>query len=186
MTDEAILDLYWSRSETAIRETDRAYGGYFRSVAHGLLRDRRDAEETVSDTYLKAWNVIPPQRPNHLKGFLGRIVRQLSLNRLEQNTAQKRGAGQYELLLDELAECIPETDAGEDLTELLALRDALNRFLQALPEEARTVFLRRYWYAQTVAEIGAACGMSQSKVKSMLLRTRDRLRQTLTEEGCWE
>ena len=104
MTDEKIIELYLARAEAAIEETDRAYGRYFRSVAYGILWDEEDAEETVNDAYLKAWNIIPPERPNYLKAFLARITRQLSINRLEQNTAQKRGAGQYALILDELAE----------------------------------------------------------------------------------
>ena len=183
MKDEAIIELYWARSEAAIAETERAYGRYCRSVALGILRDDQDAEETVNDAYLKTWNSIPPERPNPLKGFLGRITRQLSINRLERNTAQKRGAGQYALALEELAECIPDRDSGTDLDDLTALRDALNRFLRELDPEPRRVFLRRYWHTQSVAEIAEACGMSQSKVKSMLLRTRNRLRIKLTEEG---
>ena len=183
MKDEAIIELFWARSEAAIDETDRAYGRYCHSIAYRILRVHEDAKETVNDTWLKAWNTIPPERPHHLKGFLGRITRQLSINRLERETAQKRGAGQYALALDELAECIPDRNLSEDLTDLTALRDALNRFLRGLSAEHRSVFLRRYWYAQSVAEIAAGCGMSESKVKSMLLRTRNRLRKMLTEEG---
>ena len=137
----------------------------------------------MNDTWLKAWDTIPPERPHYLKGFLGRITRQLSINRLEKETAQKRGAGQYALALEELAECIPDQSRGEDLADLTALRDALNRFLRSLPTEPRSVFLRRYWYAQSIAEIAVGCGMSESKVKSMLLRTRNKLRKALTEEG---
>lgn len=183
MKDEAIIELYWARSEAAIDETDRAYGRYCQSIAYGILRVQEDAEETVNDTWLKAWDTIPPERPHYLKGFLGRITRQLSINRLEKETAQKRGAGQYALALEELAECIPDQSRGEDLADLTALRDALNRFLRSLPVESRSVFLRRYWYAQSIAEIAAGCGMSESKVKSMLLRTRNKLRKALTEEG---
>ena len=183
MKDEAIIELFWARSEAAIHETDRAYGRYCQSIAYSILRVHEDAEETVNDTWPKAWDTIPPERPHHLKGFLGRITRQLSINRLERETAQKRGAGQYALALEELAECIPDQSRSEDLAELTALRDALNRFLRSLPTELRSVFLRRYWYAQSIAEIAAGCGMSESKVKSMLLRTRNKLRKLLTEEG---
>lgn len=183
MKDEAIIELFWARSEAAIHETDRAYGRYCQSIAYGILRVHEDAEETVNDTLLKAWDTIPPERPRYLKGFLGRITRQLSINRLEKETVQKRGAGQYALALEELAECIPDQSRGEDLADLTALRDALNRFLRSLPTEPRSVFLRRYWYAQSIAEIAAGCGMSESKVKSMLLRTRNKLRKALTEEG---
>ena len=183
MKDEAIIELYWARSEAAIAETDRVYGRYCRTVAYGILRDHEDAEECVNDAWLKAWGSMPPERPQRLKGFLARITRQLAIKRLERETAQKRGGGQYALALEELAECIPDGSRGEDLAELTALREALDRFLRGLAPEPRTVFLRRYWYAQSVAEIAAGCGMSESKVKSMLLRTRNRLRTALAEEG---
>jgi len=183
MTDEKIIELYWERSESAIEETDRAYGPYFRSVSYGILWNEEDAKETVNDTYLKAWNTIPPERPNHLKAFLARITRQLSINRLERNTAKKRGAGQYVLILDELAECIPDNDSGEDIADMTVLRDTLNRFLRSLSSESRTVFIRRYWYTYPIAEIAKSCGMSESKVKSMLMRTRNKLKMKLNEEG---
>lgn len=183
MTDEKIIELYWERSEIAVEETDRAYGRYFHSVAYGILWDYEDAKEMVNDTYLKAWNTIPPERPNHLKGFLGRITRQLSINRLEQNTAQKRGGGQYSLALDELAECIPDEDSGEDIADLTALRDTMNTFLRSLPPETRKVFIRRYWHTQSIGQIAKDFRMSESKVKSILMRTRNKLKKILTEEG---
>ena len=183
MTDERIVELYWERSEEAIEETDKAYGRYFHYIAYGILRDDGDSEETVNDTYLKAWNTIPPERPKHLKAFLGRITRQLSINRLEQNTAQKRGNGQYLLALDELDECIPDGDGGSDIGELTALRESLNRFLRSLPPEARRVFIRRYWHMHTVSEIADQFSMSESKVKSLLMRTREKLKKHLDKEG---
>ena len=182
MSDENIIELYWKRSEAAIQETERAYGRYVHAVAHGILRDEGDAEEIVNDTYLKAWNTIPPERPGYLKGFLARMTRQLAVNRLERNTAAKRGGGQYPLVLEELADCIPDRSA-EEYCEMTALRDALNGFLRALAPESRKVFLRRYWHIQTVAEIAGALSMSESKVKSMLMRTRNKLKKYLTEEG---
>ena len=136
MKDEAIIELYFARAEEAIRETELSYGQYCRSLAYGILRNHEDAEETVNDAYLKTWASIPPQRPANLKGFLGRITRQLSLNRLEKNTAAKRGGGTYALALDELAECIPGGN-GEDLADLTALRDVLNRFLYSLGREQK-------------------------------------------------
>ncbi len=183
MTDDKIIELYEKRMETAIEETDRTYGRYFHSIAYGILWDHGDAEEVVNDTYLKAWNTIPPERPRHLKAFLARITRHLSINRMEQNTAKKRGAGQYELVLEELAECIPDTDGGEDMENLMALRDTLNNFLLSLPHEARIVFVRRYWHTQPIGVIAKELGMSESKIKSMLMRTRNKLKKTLTEEG---
>lgn len=181
MTDEEIIALFWQRSEIAISETDHAYGRYFHSVAFGILRNDEDAKETVNDTYLKAWNIIPPQRPNHLKAFLGRITRQLSINRLEHNSAKKRAGSQYQLALDELSECIAQSQ--EDFADTIALRDALNQFLHSLPPEARRVFIRRYWHLHSIAEIAASFSMSESKVKSLLMRTRNKLKQHLTEGG---
>lgn len=183
MKDESIIELYWERLEAAIEESERAYGRYCRAVAYGILRDMSDAEEAVNDTWLKAWNAMPPERPQSLKGFFGRITRQLSLNRLEKKMAGKRGGGEMALALDELAECIADRDNGEDFADQIALRDALNSFLRKLSPEARTVFIRRYWHVQSIDEIAKACGMSVSKVKSMLMRTRNRLKKALTEEG---
>jgi len=183
MTDDRIIALFWARDEVAIEETHSAYGRYFHSVAYNILWDHEDAKETVNDTYLKAWNTIPPERPKNLKGFLGRITRQLSINRLEEKTAAKRGGGQYNMVLDELAECIPDGNGGEDMENLTALRDSLERFLKALPPEVQRVFIRRYWYIQPIVSIAEDCGMSESKVKSMLMRTRNKLKKALTEEG---
>ncbi len=183
MTDETIVRLYWERSEDAIRETENAYGRYFHAIAYGILRDGEDAREVVNDTYLKAWNTIPPKRPSPLKAFLGRITRQLSLNRLEQETAQKRGGGQYRLALDELEECIPAKSGDGEWADRMALTGLLNRFLRSLPEEQRYVFIRRYWYLEPVSEIAAAAGAGESKVKSQLARMRAKLRRQLEKEG---
>jgi RNA polymerase sigma-70 factor (ECF subfamily) len=183
MTDQQILELYWARNEDAIDETDKLYGRYFRFIAREILCDEEDAKETVNDTYLKAWNIIPPQRPNPLKAFLGRITRQLSINRLEQNTAQKRGGGQYTLALDELAECIPDGSSEENLVDKIALTDALNRFLQELPKEQRQIFLLRYWYACSIRDIAGAFYMGQSKFTSILVRVRKKLKEHLEKEG---
>lgn len=181
MTDREIVELYWARSEEAIKETDRLYGRYFHYIAKEILHDEEDAEEIVNDTYLKAWSSIPPERPDPLKAFLGRITRQLSINRLKQNKAQKRGGGQYLLTLDELAECIP--DESEKLASDTDLTDALNRFLRGLPLEQRRVFIKRYWYMSSVAETAAAFGMSESRVTSILFRLRNKLKEQLTKEG---
>ena len=183
MTDAEILELYWNRSEDAIAETDRQYGGYFRFIANQILRNIEDAKETVNDTYWKAWNVIPPQKPDPLKAFLGRITRQLSINRLEQNTAAKRGGGQYALSLEELAACIPDGSSEEALVSRIALTDALNRFLRGLPKEHRQIFLLRYWYAASIGEIATFFGISQSKATSILFRARNKLKAFLEKEG---
>ena len=183
MTDQQIVVLYWQRSESAIAETDRHYGRYFHYIAYGILQDEEDAKETVNDTYLKAWNTMPPQRPNHLKAFLGRITRQLSINRLEQNTAAKRGGGQYALSLEELAACIPDGSSEEALVSRIALTDALNRFLRGLPKEHRQIFLLRYWYAASIGEIATFFGIRQSKATSILFRARNKLKAFLEKEG---
>lgn len=181
LDDKQIVELYWQRSELAIVETDRAYGRYFLYIAYQILRDDRDSEEVVNDTYLKAWDTMPPERPNPLKAFLGRITRQLSINRLEKRTAEKRGGGDYDLALEELQECI--ADNTSDIGDLTALQDALNRFLLTLPTETRRIFLKRYWYMSSIADIARDLGISQSKVKMQLLRTREKLKAHLIEEG---
>lgn len=181
MTDQQIVDLYWRRDESAIEQTQKQYARYLRAVAGRILEDEGACEEVVNDTYAKAWKSIPPQRPDSLKGFLARITRQISINRLKESARQKRGGGQYDLALEELAQCV--SASGEDLAEVTALRDGLNRFLRQLPQEKRRVFIRRYWYMDSVSEISRAFGISESKVKSMLMRTREQLREFLKKEG---
>lgn len=181
MTDEQIVTLYWDRNETAITETDGKYGRYFHYIAFGILCDDEDAKETVNDTYLKAWNTMPPEKPNHLKAFLGRITRQLSINRLEWNTAKKRGGTQYDLALEELSGCI--ADSTEDCADITALRDCLNTFLHGLPQDARRIFIRRYWHMHSITQIAEDFSFSESKVKSMLMRTREKLKKHLIYEG---
>ena len=181
MTDSQIIDLYWQRTEAAIAETNRVYGRYCHSIAYGILRDREDAQEVVSDAYLKLWDLIPPQRPDPFRGFLGRIVRQLSINRLEHDTAKKRGSGEYALALEELGDVF--SDNAPDPAERLALRTALEDFLRALPAQARRIFLKRYWYLLSIRDIAGELGLGQSNVKMQLLRTRQKLREHLQKEG---
>ncbi len=183
MTDENIVSLYWDRSEHALSETEKNYGRYFRYIAHTIVRNEEDAQEIVNDAYLKAWQLIPPERPLRLKAFIGKITRQLALNRLERNMAQKRGRGEYALALSELAECVPEDNGGEDVGDLLALQEALNQFLRELPQEARRMFIQRYWYMCSIAEIAEEFSASESKVKMQLLRTREKCREFLKREG---
>ncbi len=182
MTDEIILDLFFERSEKAIEETDKAYGRYLHYIAYRILQDNEDAKEAVNDTYLKAWNSIPPARPNPLKAFLGRITRQISLNKQEKKQAQKRGGGGSEAVLDELLECISDTNEG-DIGDRMALSEALNRFLRAQPANERRVFIKRYWFMTPLADIAKECAMSESKVKSLLFRQRKTLQKQLLEEG---
>lgn len=182
MEDQQIVDLYFARSESAITETDRKYGRYCHSIAYNILEDHEDAKEIVNDTYLKAWNTIPPNRPDPLKPYVGMISRHLSLDRYEEYHTQKRG-GQVPLVLEELAECIPDNDSREDIGESVALKDALARFIRSLPDKTQVIFLRRYWYASSVAEIAEEYGMRENSVNVLLHRTRKKLKDHLQKEG---
>ena len=183
MEDARIIELYWARNEDAISETDRKYGPFLHSIAFRILSLREESEECVSDTYLRAWNSMPPQRPGVLRAFLGKIARNLALSRYRAAHAEKRGGGQTALALEELGECIPGTSGVEAATESREIVAVLNRFLGALPETQRNVFLRRYWQVQPIGDIAKACGMSQGQVTSMLFRLRGRLKAMLEEEG---
>ena len=182
MEDQQIVDLYFARSESAITETDRKYGRYCHSIAYNILEDHEDAKEIVNDTYLKAWNTIPPNRPDPLKPYVGMISRHLSLDRYEEYHTQKRG-GQVPLALEELAECIPDNDSREDIGESVALKDALAKFIRSLPDKTQMIFLRRYWYASSAAEIAEEYGMRENSVNVLLHRTRKKLKDHLQKEG---
>ena len=182
MEDRAIIGLYWSRSESAIAETDQKYGPYCYSIAHNILSSPEDAEECVNDTYLAAWRTIPPKKPAVLSTFLGKITRRLSIDRWRSRTAYKRGSGELPLALEELGECAGgETPEAALQRRELALR--FNSFLSTLPETERSVFLCRYWYLDSVGKISETFGFSQSKVSTMLHRTRKKLRTVLEKEG---
>lgn len=183
MEDNQIVELYWARSENAISETADKYGRYCFSIARNILHSSEDSEECVNDTYLNAWNAMPDQRPDKLAAFLGRITRNLSLNRWEKYTAQKRGAGQVPLVLDELQECIPAKERTDRIVDDLVLADILNRFLASLTAEKRKIFMRRYWYLSPVTEIASDFAISESKVKMSLLRSRNELKRFLEKEG---
>ena len=182
MEDETIIGLYNDRDEAAITETDKKYGGYCRTVSYNILQSRPDTEECVNDAYHHTWNAIPPERPRSLKAFVGRITRNLSLNRLSEKKAAKRGGGRYEAVYDELDSALCHAAAPDALSDL-ELRDLLNRFLADLPEQRRSLFIGRYWYFQSIAEIAAQTGFTQSKVKMQLKQSRDELRAYLQKEG---
>lgn len=183
MDDKQIIDLYWSRSETAITETAKKYGRFCHSIAYNILASHEDSEECVNDTYLNAWNAIPPKRPLWLSAFLGKITRNLALKKYEKDTAAKRGGGQVALALEELAECIPVPGSLEKTVEDRILTDKLNAFLAQLAPETRSIFLRRYWQLCSVQEIAETLAVSESKVKMSLMRTRGKLRNFLEQEG---
>lgn len=183
MDDNQILDLYWARSESAISETSRKYGKYCHFVAYNILHNPEDSEECVNETWLKAWNSMPPHRPQRLSAFLGKITRNLSLNRYQRYNAEKRGRGRITLALEELQDCIPAAGCVEQVVDDLALADILNRFLASLGTETRKIFMRRYWYLCSVREIAASLHISESKVKMTLFRSRKELRTLLEKEG---
>ena len=183
MEDEKILDLYWQRSQQAISETSLKYGAYCMRVSMNILENRQDSEENVSDTYLHAWNAIPPQRPRVLAAFLGKLARNLALNRYKARHTQKRGGDALTLSLEELAECLPGGSQPLQQAEVSAFSRCLSDFLWQQGEEARRVFIWRYFYCEPVADIARRFGVSESKVKSMLLRTRGKLRRYLESEG---
>ena len=183
MDDKKIVELYWQRSEQAVAETQNKYGKYCYSIAYQILANNEDAEESVNDTYNDAWNCIPPNKPAILSTFLGKITRRISIDRYRSRTAKKRGGGEMPLVLDELAECIAENSSVEQVLEHQRLAEVINDFVVALPETEQKVFLCRYWYMDSVADICRQFHFSESKVKSMLYRIREKLKQELKKEG---
>lgn len=181
MEDSAIIDLYWSRDQRAIEETAGKYGPFLHSLAWNILRSQGDAEECVNDTYLRAWNAMPPARPAALRAWLGRIARNLSLDRWKEGRTQKRGGGS--VLLGELEDCVPAPHGVEQQLEDQEVASLISTFLRRLPAESRIVFLRRYWYGQELADIAAERGCGVGKIKSSLFRTRKALRAYLEQEG---
>ena len=183
MDDRQIIALYNERSEAALSETAKKYGRYCRTVAYNILLNGEDSEECVNETWLRAWEAIPPQCPERLSAFLGKITRNLALNRYKHNNREKRGGGQIVLVLEELTECIPGTDRTEEAVDETLLTEVLNGFLRELSVEKRKIFMRRYWYLSTVKEIAEEYGLSESKVKMTLLRLRSKLKTVLEKEG---
>lgn len=183
MEDERIVELYLSRDENAIGETADKYGVRLRALAFGITEDRQTAEECENDTYMQAWSTIPPHEPKtHLYAFLARITRHLSLNCCRDRKRLKRHAFVCELSR-EMEECIPAPDDAACRLEQAELQSALNAFLGTLSDEKRDLFVRRYWYLDSVAAIAARFGISQSKVKTTLFRVREQLRHYLQKEG---
>ena len=183
MEDKAIVDLYWQRSDRAIPETECKYGGYCHTVAMRIVNNREDAEECVNDTWLGAWNSMPENRPSSLAPYLAKLTRWLSLTRVKAQNRIKRGGNEVTVSLEELDGELGEgTDLAQQI-ELKELAEYLNSFLSELPEEERRVFLARYWYVASIHEISEKSGYSESKIKSMLLRTRRKLKKALEDAG---
>ncbi len=183
MDDEKIVALYWARSEQAIEETERRFGNYCRTVSYNILADSSDAEECVNDAWLKAWNSMPSHKPSRLAPYLAKLTRWLSLSRLREKHSLRRGGGELPLVLDELAETLDSGVSTERELELRELNLALRRLLDRLGADERDVFLSRYWYVASISEIARKYGFSESKVKTMLSRTRKKLLTQLKEEG---
>lgn len=183
MEDSHIVELYWQRSESAIVETMNKYGRYCYQIAFNILANKEDADESVNDTYLAAWNSMPPHRPSLLSVFLGKITRRLSIDRWRIRNAGKRGGGEVALALEELSECIPSGRNVELEAENDEAAERINLFIHALPPVEKRVFICRYWYLDSISSISQQFGFSPGKVKSMLHRTRKKLLAYLREEG---
>ena len=182
MDDRQIVDLYFKRSETAITETDKKYGKYCHYIAKNILNNNEDAEEVVNDTYLKTWNTVPPKEPIPLKPYVGMISRHLSLNTYNKRQMKKRGKRVMEAI-DELSECVPPAAQSSDMVDDLALQEALNEFLMALPPIPQKMFVRRYWYMASIDEIAKAYQVPKNTVKVTLMRVREGLKRWLIDEG---
>lgn len=182
MEDKDIIVLYWKRSEEAVRETEVKYGSFLRMLSYRILHNREDAEECENDTLTAAWNTIPPTRPDSLKAYLGRIVRNLSLDRYTYYKAGKRNR-ELDVLLSELEECLSADNQVEEAFEAGELAAMINGFLQSVKQENRVIFVRRYWYADSVKTIASLCRISEGKVKTVLFRMRMQLKEYLEERG---
>lgn len=183
MEDAAIVELYWQRSEEAIPETERKYGKYCGTIAQNICHSPEDAEECVNDTWLRAWNAMPPNRPSVLSAFFGKITRNLSFDRYKMLHRKKRGSGQIELVLDELEEVVSGSESPEGAFMQKELAAEINRFLNQLPKEKRVMFVLRYWFAESIPEIARRCKKSENNVSVSLNRVRRSLKTYLTERG---
>ncbi|MDO4804025.1 MAG: sigma-70 family RNA polymerase sigma factor [Lachnospiraceae bacterium] len=183
MEDEKIISLYWDRDERAITESAFKYGRYCHSIASNILKSESDAEECVNDTWLRAWNAMPPHRPSVLSVFLGKITRNLSIDRYKSLHRQKRGGGQIDLVLDEISEIVSGRDNPEEMAMREELQADINRFLSSLPKEKKYMFILRYWYADSIADIAGQVGMSENNVTVSLSRIRGKLRKYLADRG---
>lgn len=183
MNDEEIIDLYWNRSEEAIMQTSYKYGSYCKAIAFNVLHNQNDVEECVNDTYYAAWNAIPPNKPDKLKLFLGRLTRNIACDRYDYNKAKKRNK-EFDLILSELDEVLykPEDDVEGQYDKVETSR-LINSFLHNIDDETRNIFICRYWYCDSISKIAKRFYCSESKIKSLLFRTRNKLKIFLNSEG---
>lgn len=185
MNDSFIIELFWQRSQEAIPAVAEKYYPYLYSISYNILSNKEDSEECVNDTYLKAWDSIPPQKPNCLSAFLGRITRNISLNLVKKHSAQKRSNDGYYAVLDELSECIPSGESTEKKLEDRMIVDSIESFLYSKSLEKRNIFIKRYWYLCSVKEIAKAYSISENKVASLLFRMRNELKEHLEKDGIY-
>lgn len=183
MDDSAIVDLYWQRDESALKETATKYGPYLNRIALNILSDPRDSEESVSDVYMRAWGSMPMYRPGVLSAYLAKLARQCSIDIFRKRNSEKRRASEYALSLTELAECTAGPDTPDSVVELKQLTEAVHDFLGTLPEENSRMFICRYFFMDSIKDICRYTGFGESKVKSTLFRTRQGLRAHLQKEG---
>lgn len=183
MDDRRIIELYLDRSEEAILETDIKYGRYCHRIAFNILGNDEDSAECVNDAYMRTWGSIPPNEPSSLSAFIGKITRNLALDKLRSKTSDKRGGGELPVALDELGDCVSGFDEISRREDSAEIREALNRFLESLNPVERSVFMLRYWMIEPIDRIAEMKGMSSSKVTTMLFRTRNKLKKHFMKEG---
>ena len=183
MDDSKIVQLYWDRNEQALNATSDKYGNYCISIAKNILGNKEDAEECVNDTYMRAWNSLPPHRPNILSTYLGKITRNLSFNLYKRNTADKRGGGEVPVVLDEIVDLVSDTDDVEKEIDRRELVKAIDDFLGKLPADKRSIFICRYWYFDSISNIASRFGMTNNYVSVLLNRLRLKLHNYLLERG---
>lgn len=184
MEDLQIIELYFKRDEAAITETASKYGAFCHGIAFNVLSNHADAEECVNDTYLQAWNSIPPLRPDKFGSWLGRVIRNIAINLWNKNHRQKRYAG-IEQVLNELEECIPGPQTVEHIMEEKELAKAIDMWLTSLPQDDRVLFMRRYWYGESVKQLAKKCGVTPGKLAKRMFKLRQSLKSTLEREGCF-
>ena len=183
MQDAQIVALYWQRDEAAIEVTQKKYEPYLSRIAYNILSDWEDSQESVNDTYMAAWNSIPPHKPEILSTYLGKLTRRISIDLFRKRNRLKRQASQYALSLSELEDCASPGSSSEDAMQTRVLAEAINRFLRTLSKDARNLFIGRYYFMDSLKEVAAYCGISESRAKSILYRTRCSLKAYLQKEG---
>ncbi len=183
MDDDHIIDMFWKKNENAVYETDRKYGAFLKQIANNILSSQMDAEEILQDTYLSAWQKIPPERPLHLKAYLGKIIRNLSLKKVRDMNTAKRGGGKIVQITEELSDICEEYSSVSEIVETRETAQVIDHFLRSLPIRECDVFVCRYWYYDSISDISSRFNMGESRVKMMLLRTRKKLAKYLEKEG---